>query len=487
MVDTHVSTLIFIDDRVYKRKRPVQLDFIDLRDRGERERICHREVELNSRLAPDVYLGVADVVGPDGTPCDHLVVMRRLPDDRRLSSLVTSSGDAAVRGHLRRIATLVAAFHSRAGRGPRIDAAAAAAAVRAAWTANFAVLREFVPEVVEAEQLARLEHLAERNLAGREPLLAARIAAGMVCDGHGDLLADDIFCLDDGPRILDCIEFDDRLRWGDVLADIAFLAMDLERLGRRDLATAFVDAYLEFSGESHPRSLLHHYIAYRAQVRAKVTALRHRQGDAQAAGEARRLLDISFRNLEQGRVVLALVGGLPGSGKSTLSAAVSEALGWVVLSSDELRKDLAGVGRGQPAPAPYGEGIYSEQMTALTYATLVDRAARLLEHGVSVILDATWSRADRRRLAAAAAARSDADVVELRCQAAPPVTAARLGARDRGVAAVSDAGTAVATRMAADAEPWPEADVVDTGGDVADTLCAALQCVARSGLSRPPR
>src|SRR5213079_1977590 len=110
------------------------------------------------------------------------------------------------------------------------------------------------------------EELACRFLAGRGPLFDARIRDGRIVDGHGDLLANDIFCLDDGPRILDCLEFDDRLRFGDVLLDIGFLAMDLERLGRLDLARAFLAAYREASAETHPRSLEHHYIAYRALV-----------------------------------------------------------------------------------------------------------------------------------------------------------------------------------------------------------------------------
>ena len=106
-----------------------------------------------------------------------------------------------------------------------------------------------------------------------------RIAEGRAVDGHGDLLADDIFCLDDGPRILDCIEFDEALRLGDGLSDVAFLAMDLEHLGRPDLAQRFLDAYREATADVWPSSLEHHHVAYRAQVRAKVAAIRAAQGD----------------------------------------------------------------------------------------------------------------------------------------------------------------------------------------------------------------
>src|SRR5207248_5092618 len=168
-----------------------------------------------------------------------------------------------------------------------------------------------------------------------------RIALGAVRDGHGDLQAEDIFCLDDGPRILDCIEFDDRLRHVDVLADVAFLAMDLERLGAPEAAATFLARYREFARESYPPSLAHHYIAARAHVRCKVACLRHRQGDDGGADAARGLLDLTARHLEAARVRLVLVGGLPGTGKSTVAAALADATGWVVLRSDEVRKDVA--------------------------------------------------------------------------------------------------------------------------------------------------
>ena len=129
-------------------------------------------------------------------------------------------------------------------------------------------------------------NFARRYLDGRGQLFAARIAHEKVRDGHGDLLADDIFCLDDGPRILDCIEFDDRLRYGDVLADVAFLAMDLERVGAADLGVRFLAWYREFAAENYPETLAQHYIAYRAHVRAKVACLRAGQGDAAASDQA---------------------------------------------------------------------------------------------------------------------------------------------------------------------------------------------------------
>ena len=152
----------------------------------------------------------------------------------------------------------------------------------------------------------------------------------------------------DGPRVLDGLEFDDRLRWGDVVYDTAFFAMDLDRLGRLDLALAFLDRYWELSAETLPPSLDHHYIAYRALVPAEVSCLR---GSAADDVEAHAYLALCHRHLLQGRVRLVVVGGLPGTGKSTLAEALGEVLGWPVLRSDEIRKEQAGLDIREHAPA----------------------------------------------------------------------------------------------------------------------------------------
>lgn len=473
VVETHSATVVFIGDRAYKLKKPVDLGFLDFRSRGSRHAVCHREVELNRRLAPDVYLGVADVHDPDGRVCDHLVVMRRMPAERRLAELVRTG--APVDEHLWHVAHRLAAFHAGSPRVAMADEEASPEATRRRWESNTGALRQADPGAFDPARVERVQHLADRFLGGRRPLFADRISSGRAVDGHGDLLADDIFCLEDGPRIIDCIEFDDRLRMGDGLADAAFLAMDLERLGRPELGKRFLDAYREHLGDVWPASLAHHHIAYRAQVRAKVTAIRAAQGEPEAAPDARALLDLAAHHLEAGRVRLVLVGGLPGTGKSTLARALSKQLDVLLLRSDEVRKELAGLPVDEPAPAPFGEGIYSSASTDRTYATMLARAETALGMGETVLIDASWTSAAHRGRARELAARSDADLVELHCDAPASIAHDRIRRRLTDAADASDATTAIARAMGGVQAPWPEAITIDTTVDAAEALAVGLE------------
>lgn len=476
VAETHSGLVFFAGDRAFKLKKAVNLGFLDFTARERRREACEREVTLNRRLAPDVYLGVADMLGPSGEVCDHLVVMRRMPADRRLSTLVLDG--APVETVLDELARLIADFHARAARSPAADRAASSDALAARWAANTAGLRPFGGRYVDTADIEAADALAARYLAGRGPLFERRIAAGRACDGHGDLLADDIFCLDDGPRVLDCLEFDDALRLGDVLADVAFLAMDLERLGRPDLAESFCAAYRTAADDAWPASLAHHHIAYRAQVRAKVTALRADQGVAKSAGKARQLLELARAHLNAAQVRLILVGGLPGTGKSTLAAGLADALGAVVIRSDVVRKELAGLPASQSAPARYGEGIYAATWSVATYHELLRRARHALTYGETVVLDASWSDETRRADARRVAAETVSDLTELRCVAPADVAAARLAARAEAGDDASDADRDIANAMTAAEHPWPASIAIDTVPEPRAVLDAALHHIA---------
>ena len=388
---THVSILLFLGEHVFKLRKPLRFDFADFSSLSARADDCRREVDLNRRLAPDVYLGVADIT-MEGQTLDHLVVMRRLPTDRSLAHLVHSEPEAVwsrrapgrgqAPGGLPRSSRPIgadfghrlAAHHQRSirdergGDGTLCRLGARSERSRPPWWAR-----------------------SDATWQGRDPLFTARIAADQICDGHGDLQADDIYCLEDGPRILDCLEFDERLRCGDVAADVAFLAMDLERLGNTEAAARFVSDYEESSGAQLPPSLLHTYIALRAYVRIKVACVRHEQGDPDAAEDAAGLLDLAQAHLERGRVHLVLVGGLPGSGKSTLANALGEALGAIVLRSDEFRGGRSDAAH-HAVSTTFRRGRYAPHRTRQVYDELISAARQHLGLGQSVVVDALVGR-----------------------------------------------------------------------------------------------
>jgi uncharacterized protein len=458
--ETHSAVVYFAGDRAFKLKKPVKLGFLDFSTRPARAAACARETELNRRFAPDVYLGVAEVRAPDGQVCDHLVVMRRMPASTRLSALVEAGEPAGPA--VRQVARILAAQHADSRRSPQISQRGSRDAVRQRWHDNVDELRAAARgDLVLRIDLEKTALLADRFLAGRQPLFDARIRAGRVVDGHGDLLAGDIFCLDDGPRILDCLDFDDQLRWLDGLDDAAFLAMDLEQLGAPDLAEEFTRWYGEYSGDPAPGALRHHYVAYRAVVRSKVACIRAGQGDRAAPGQARHLLAAALRHLRAGAVTLVMIGGPPGTGKSALAGAMADRLGFTVISSDRIRKELAGIAPDEHVPAEYHTGIYTRSWTEHTYAEMLSRTAGLLGLGESVVLDATWTSARHRQAAAATAGRAEADLVQLRCTCPPEVIASRIVSR---VGGLSDATPMIAAQLAAEQEPWPEADVIDTSG-----------------------
>jgi hypothetical protein len=401
--------------------------------------------------------------------------MRRMPASRRLSSLVTAGVD--VDGALHDVAHQLATLHARSGRSAAADHAAGVEATRARWVANTEGLLVAGEDIFDDVAVGTVNGLAMRYLDGRARLLEARVTAGRAVDGHGDLLADDIFCLPDGPRVLDCLDFDVRFRLGDGLADAAFLAMDLERLGHPYLGARFLAHYREHADDAWPPSLAHHHIAYRAQVRAKVAAVRWSQGDSASAEAAARLLTLSHEHLRRGRVRLVLVGGQPGTGKSTVARGLADPLDALVLRSDEVRKSLAGLDPLTPSAAGLDEGLYRPAMTDAAYAELLDRARTALGLGRTVVLDATWRDGRWRQEAAGVAAAASADLIELRCTAPLDVAVERV--RRRSGTDASDATEAVTRALWAGAGPWSSATEIDTSGDEGDAIAEALAAARR--------
>ncbi len=470
LAKTHISQLVAQGDLVYKRKVAREFGFVDQRTLAARRRLCELEVALNRRIVDDVYLGVEPLVDRIGDVVDHVVVMRRMPHDRSLAAML-AAGDPA-EGCVRAVARVIADFHARADRSPAITAAGTRDAVASLWKDSLDDL-ERLDERADPRRVATIRRAANGYLDGRGPLFDARGRQGFVVDGHGDLLTPDIYCLEDGPRILDCLEFDERFRFGDVLLDLAFLDMDLRWRGRPDLAVALIDAYQELSDEHHPSSLLAHFVAYRALVRAKVALYRALAGDPAARVEAEALLGLVEERLDAGAVRLVMIGGLPGTGKTTLAEALSARMGWVTINTDAVRHELVEA-RGS---APWGHGAYAPEVTARTYDLVLARARTALGLGESVIVDASF-RDETNRAAVRDLGRAlSATMVELECRCPAIVAESRLIARDVASNA-SDATPTIAAQMARSYAPWPEATAIDSARPLEDAMSSVIAAVS---------
>ncbi|HET6964130.1 MAG TPA: AAA family ATPase [Acidimicrobiales bacterium] len=477
--ETHVSWVFFVADRVYKVKKPVVFPFLDWTTPEAREEACRSEVRLNRRLSPDVYLGVGHFTAPDGGR-EPVVVMRRLPADCSLSALIRR-GDPSLPGRMEELAAILAAFHAQAERGPAVDRDCTPEAVSDLWRRNLVELEGNPGCRLPPAVLSEVAELADGWLRGREPLLESRVADGRAVDGHGDLLCDDTFFPPDGVRVLDCLEFDPALRHGDTVADLAALAMDIEHLGRPELAGELIRSYQAASGDRWPPSLTDFWISYRALVRAKVGCYRCSTAAGREARAIRddvgRLVGLAVQHLRSARIRVVLVGGLPGTGKTTLARRLGEHTGWPVLSSDALRRATAGPGPGVRTGSGYGQGIYARPCIDANYQALIRSAAERVRHGYPVILDASWSRSAWRGAAGSMARERSAQLVALECVAPVDVARGRILARKAAGDNLSDATPEVAVEMAGSYDPWPEAVKVDTSCPQADSLDRALSAL----------
>jgi predicted kinase len=330
------------------------------------------------------------------------------------------------------------------------------------WKSSFDDMAPLVGQLFDRDEFAEVTRLAFEYLSHRSELFESRRAAGFVRDGHGDLIAHDIFMLDDGPRILDCLAFDAAYRVSDVLADIGFLVMDVERLAGRAAALQLLRWYCEYTNEHHPSSLAHHYVAYRAHVRAKVAALRWQQGDDASADVARRQHAQACDHLRRARGTLLLLGGGPGTGKTTLADSLSGALGWPTVDSDALRKDLRGIDHNDHRIDLHPD-LYGNTTTEDTYRLLIEHASTVLAAGESVIIDATWARAEHRELARRAAHQQGARLVEIECSLDPDLAKQRILRRQRSG---TDASDATPDLVGGVRDIWMSAIPVDTSGSV---------------------
>ncbi|MCS6803431.1 MAG: AAA family ATPase [Chloroflexota bacterium] len=467
VMQTHASVVFLAGDRAYKLKKPVNFGFLDYSTLARRRVMCLREVRLNQRLAPDVYLGVRPVVERDGVIAlggtgqlvDWLVEMRRLPDERCLRHLVVERqvGEEEIRAIARRLAAFYAAPATARGAARY----GSIAAIRGNAEENFRQIVPFVGTALSAAAYEEIVATGRALLRERHAIFEARRAAGKVRDGHGDLRCEHVYLLPE-IAVVDCIEFNQRFRFGDQAGDLAFLAMDLEAHGRPDLAGALV-AEFERAAEDDLSGVLDFFVAYRACVRGKVAALRAAEpevGDEErswALVEAARFFALARRVGRGDRAPrLIMICGLTGVGKSVLAQAVGRILGARVFEADETRKRLAGLEPTAHRDDALDDGLYAPAMNARVYAALLEGAAAELAAGRTAILDATYRRRADRAAAVALARKFGARLVVVECVADDATCLARIARRREDPGRHSDSRAEIYFAQRAAFEPLDE-------------------------------
>jgi uncharacterized protein len=475
LITTHISGVFVTDHKVWKLKRPVDYGFVDYSTLERRRQCCEDEVRLNRRLAPDVYLGVVPVrLGPEGYAfgaegkiIDYAVQMRRLANEHRADALLRRN--ALTPEHLARLAARLARFFLDA---PSTPEAGTIEVIRGNIVENFTQVEPFVGRFLSRETFDATRAWQLETMERQPGLFRARVAQGRIRDGHGDLRLEHVYFEPPEPLVIDCVEFNDRLRHGDEAADVAFLAMELTAGNRADLAEAFVASFASESDDHDLYGVVDFYASYRAWVRGKVAAFlaadpsTPSEKRTRKAEEARTLFSLARAYTEAvsaGRLVIA-VGGLIGSGKSTLAAGLGRDAAVPVISSDRVRKSLAGLRAFERAP----ESVYSPAFSARTFDEMFRRAEVVLDSGRGVVLDATFRDRALRLRARALARRHGRPFLFVETVCDDATLRDRLRRRAAGPS-VSDAGEPLLDRVRAEFEPVTELDAgehlpVDTTG-----------------------
>jgi uncharacterized protein len=501
---THISVVFLAGEYVYKLKKPVNFGFLDFSTLDKRRHYCEEEVRLNRRLAPTVYLGVVPVtrrgdglrLEGDGEVVEWAVKMRRLPEDATLQQRLRR--DEIGVEQVEALARRIAAFHAAARSDGHVASFGRFEVVARNARENFEQSADQVGVAISRAVFERLQVRTGAVLEQLHPLIDGRAARGVPRDTHGDLHLDHVYFFPDQPPpddlvIIDCIEFNERFRFADPVADMAFVDMDLEYHGRRDLARVFREAYFGAGGDDEGRALLPFYKAYRAAVRGKVEGMELAEREVPEAERARALAKarahwlLALGELDEPgrRPCLVLVGGLPGTGKSTLARNLAERAGFTVIRSDVVRKTLVAIEQFAGDRAIFDKEMYSPEWTERTYAECRRRCERLLFEGQRVIVDASFRQEQHRRAFLDTALSSAVPAVFLLCRAEADIVRQRLAQR-RGDA--SDADWAVHVELAGRwDEPGPATQcllhTLDTGGSQENAVDQALAVLRGSGLA----
>ena len=479
VIETHISWVFLTDRRAYKLKKPVRFDFLDFSTVSLRREACELEVQLNRRMAPDVYLGVVPItmtdsgqlqLGGEGTPVDWVVKMRRLPEERAMDQII-ARGELAD-SDVTRVASKLADFYIRLPPS-LVDTAAYRAHIEDHVQNN---RRELLnpthgldPRIVKRTHAAGL-----RVLRLHPEVFDERVCDGRVVDGHGDLRPEHIYLTPELP-VIDCIEFSSELRQLDVLDELSFLAVECARLGAASVGSRILDEYSLISGDKPVPELLPFCMSYRASVRAKVNALRARQlcdrEKAAALESAREYLAMADRYAAAlGPPFLLIVRGLTGVGKSVLASAIAESLKVELLGTDRIRADVFGLSNRSLA---FDAGKYDPENRRLIYQEMLRQADSLLSARMCVVLDGTFLEAKPRAEAMRLARRHGAVPLVVHCHCPRDLAIERIASRAAAGESLSESRPEFFDRQQRLQEPDPPG-VVACNVDTTDSLPTML-------------
>lgn len=433
-IQTHISHVFIAPPYVYKFKKPVDFGFLDYSTLEKRRKFCRREVQLNRRLTDGIYLGVIGIARREGSYAmeaadrdadldafvEYAVKMQQLSDEYFLDSYIQDN--RLTHQRLDRVADRLASFYTDQQQDEDLSEWGAIEKIKVNTDENFNQTKRFIGQTIEREAFEAIRHYTHAYYRVHEALFQKRREEGRIVDGHGDLHLEHIYITPDKVMVYDCIEFNDRFRYGDLASDLAFLAMDLDFKGCWREQRYFVARMAEKLDDHDLERIINFYKCYRAYVKGKVKSLQSTEEEvpseerAQAADLASRYFSLSLSYALLGSDVVAVIFmGRVGTGKSTLSRKFSDMLNIKRFSSDHIRKRSMDLPLTERTPDSKRVLLYSEQVSERTYEKLGEEAAG--SEANSVILDATYSKkANRDKLVAKLESEGrDYVFVEARC------------------------------------------------------------------------
>ena len=485
---THISWVFFASPFVYKVKKPVNLGFLDFSTLEKRHHFCAREVELNRRLSPEIYLGVTPIYENEdgfsfaktiGKIVEYAVKMRELAPEFFLNELLAKG--VVGETEIARVIARLARFYESEAPTPAIEEWGRPEKLKISTDENFAQVEPFVGRTISPAALAAIGAYTNSFYAANKNLFAERIEQRRIRDCHGDLRLDHVHITPDAVTIFDCIEFNDRFRFIDIANDLAFLAMDFDFEREHKLGVLFLRNAARELRDPGILPLGDFYKCYRAFVRGKVESLQP-NADEHVPRAARYFrLALRYATMGSGPSVLVVMGGIA-TGKSTVAQQLAREMDWPVFSSDAIRKTLAKIPLTTRTSPELRGKVYSDEMTEKTYAKLVEEGLAALATNSGVILDATFSSRAKRDQLRKECTTAGVRLQLLELEADPREIAKRLQSREKSANEISDARLEDLETLRAASEPTselaPDLVKVSTSGPVSEAIRVCLSLLA---------